>query len=394
MVKYQYIQTKANLFRFLDEIEKATWIAYDTEFISEGRYRPELCLVQVATEFGNYLLDPLRIRDLRPFWERLCEESATAIAHSCRSELEFCYREIGRFPSRVFDVQLAAAFVGHDYPLNFKTLAAETIGVEIEKSETRTDWSRRPLLNAQLEYALDDVRYLKQIADLLTQELESLGRVPWFLEETRSFCETLKASFNDDQWRKILGARVLSRDELAIVRELWTWRQEKALGKNIPPARVFRDDLILEVAKHKTADPSRVSAIRGIRGTSDSQLVKDLCEKIEVALNLPDSQKPKMKARETYPQYSLAVQLINVLIGQHCKRNRVSPRLASTTNDVRRAIAFYDGKLPEKETPRLFQGWRGELLERYVRDFLDGRYAMKFSDDLEDAPVAIKKLLD
>ena len=263
MVEYQYIQTQSDLLRFLDEIEQATWIAYDTEFISEGRYRAELCLVQTSTESGNYLLDPLRIRDMRPFWERLCREGTTSIAHSCRSELEFCYREIGRFPSRVFDVQLAAAFVGLDYPLNFKSLAVETIGAEIDKSETRTDWKRRPLLSGQLEYALNDVQYLKQIADYLTSELGKMNRISWFIEETLDYCETLKESFNDDQWRRILGTKRFSRDELAIIRELWVWRHEKALARNIPPARVFRDDMILEVAKHKTSDPKRIAVIRG-----------------------------------------------------------------------------------------------------------------------------------
>ena len=110
---YQYITSQAGLYRFLDENENATWFGYDTEFISEGRYLPELCLVQVATEFGNYLLDPLKLNDLNPFWERLCREDTLTIAHACRSELEFGFRAIKRFPAKIFDVQLAAAFVGY-----------------------------------------------------------------------------------------------------------------------------------------------------------------------------------------------------------------------------------------------------------------------------------------
>ncbi|MBP5621075.1 MAG: HRDC domain-containing protein [Thermoguttaceae bacterium] len=391
MVKYQFVQTQSGFLRFLDEIENATWIAYDTEFISEGRYIPDLCLVQVATERGYYLLDPIKLNNLRPFWERLCQENTTSIAHSCRSELEFCYRDIGRFPQRVFDVQLAAGFVGFEYPLNFKALTQQTIDVQIDKSETRTDWSRRPLLTSQLEYALNDVCYLKQIADLLTEKLENSGRTPWFLEETRSYCESLRASFVEDQWRRILGSTRRSRDELAIIRELWIWRHEKALAKNIAPGRVFRDDMILEVAKHKTADPQRIAVIRGIRGTADSYLVKELCASIDKALKLPDDQKPKMQYRDCYPQYSLATQLMNVLIGQYCKEHGVSPRLATTVADVRQAIASYEGTLPKTEKCKLFEGWRGEFLGTYVNDFLSGKYAMKFSDDLENHPLAFFK---
>lgn len=392
MVKYQFIQSQSNLYRFLDEIEKATWIAYDTEFISEGRYRAELCLVQVATEYGSYLLDPLRISDLNPFWERLCQEDTTSIAHSCRSELEFCYRAIDKFPSRIFDVQLASAFVGFEYPLNFKTLTYETIGIEIDKSETRTDWSRRPLLTSQLEYALNDVCYLKQIADFLTGKLEDAGRISWFVEETHAFCDALKSSFVDEHWRRLLGSRRYSRDELAIIRELWTWRHNKASAKNLAPTRIFRDDMILEVAKHKTYDPQRIAVIRGIRGTANSHLVKELCESVERALKLPESQKPKMKQHGAYPQYALATQLMNVLIGQYCKQHDISPRLASTVADVRQAIASYSGTLPASEKSRLFQGWREELLGEYIRDFLGGQYAMKFSDDLENQPLTFLKI--
>ncbi|MBR4750163.1 MAG: HRDC domain-containing protein [Thermoguttaceae bacterium] len=391
MVKYQFVQTQSGLLRFLDEIENATWIAYDTEFISEGRYVADLCLVQVATEYGYYLLDPLKIRDLSSFWERLCQEDTTSIAHSCRSELEFCYRAIGKFPSRVFDVQLAAAFVGFEYPLNFKSLTQQTINVQIDKSETRTDWSRRPLLTSQLEYALNDVCYLKQIADYLTTRLEEQERIPWFLEETRLFCESLLSSFDQEHWRRILGSKKYSRDELAIIRELWTWRHEKALAKNIAPARIFRDDMILEVAKHKTADPQRIAVIRGIKGTADSYLVRELCESIERALKLPEAKKPKMKTHDSYPQYSLATQLMNVLIGQYCKEYGVSARLATTVADIRQAIAFYAGTLPSSEHCKLFDGWRGELLGTYIEDFLSGKYAMKFSDKLEDHPLTFFK---
>ena len=145
-VPFQYITSQRDLSRFLAENEDADWIGYDTEFISEGRYLPELCLVQVSTPHGNYIIDSLIVDDLTPFWERVCRDDTVSLVHACRSELEFCYRSIKRFPSRIFDVQLAAAFVGLGYPLNFKTLASVTINVDLDKSETLTDWRQRPLL--------------------------------------------------------------------------------------------------------------------------------------------------------------------------------------------------------------------------------------------------------
>ena len=389
MPSYQFIASQAGLERYLEEIESATWIAYDTEFISEGRYQAELCLVQVATEFGDALLDPLKIPDLRPFWERLCQDGAISIAHSCRSELEFCYRALGRLPSRLFDVQLAAAFVGFDYPLNYKSLVHATIGVSLAKNETRTDWSRRPLTSGQLDYALHDVCHLKQIADFLTRKLEETGRTAWFLEETRDFCRSLEASFTDEHWQKLLGSKPFTSDEMAIVRELWRWRRRKALNRNIPPARIFRDDLIVELAKRKTGDPLRIAAVRGVNGSPDSTLVQELSAAIDDALSLPAEEKPKLSARPSYPQYALATQLLGILVNQYSARRGISPRLVSTTTDVRQAIAAREGTLPASETPRLLTGWRAKFLDDFIGDCLDGRFAMRFSNDLESLPLQL-----
>lgn len=387
MIQHQYIQTSAQLYRFLDEIEEVDWIAYDTEFISEGRYQAELSLVQVSTEIGNYILDPLKINDLTPFWERLCREGTTAIAHACRSELEFCYRAIGRFPSRMFDVQLAAAFVGLEYPLNFKSLTKQTIGIDIDKAETRTDWTRRPLLSAQLAYALNDVIYLKEIADYMTAELERRGRISWFLEETASYCEELRDAFTQEQWTKLLGNKRYTRDELAIVRALWTWRRQKAISRNIPSTRIIRDDLILELAKQKSSDPQRISVVRGIRSSADSLLVNELSSTIKAALSLPDSEKPKLKLNDSYPQYTMATQLLNTLVGQYCRKREIAVNLAVKVHDIRRAIARYEGVLPKDEKCKLYEGWREQLLGRYIEDFLSGRYAIVFSSDLEEQPL-------
>lgn len=387
MVQHQYIQTQAQLYRFLDEIENVDWIGYDTEFISEGRYQAELALVQVATEVGNYILDPLKINDMNPFWERLCCEGTTAIAHACRSELEFCYRAIGRFPAHIFDVQLGSAFIGLDYPLNFKSLTKLTIGVDIDKAETRTDWTRRPLLSAQLVYALNDVIYLKRIADHVKEQLEQRGRMSWFIEETQSYCDELKATFTQEQWWKILGNKRFTRDELAVVRSLWNWRRDKAISKNIPPSRILRDDLILELAKQRSSDPQRIAVVRGVKGTADSYLVNELSSAIKTALKLPDSEKPKLKFSDSYPQYSMATQLLNALVGQYCRKHEVATSVAVKVHDIRRAIARYEGVLPSDENCKLYEGWREQFLGRYIEDFLSGRYAIVFSGDLENQPL-------
>ena len=387
-VPFKFVETQGELLRFLDETDKSTWIGCDTEFISEGRYHPDLCLVQVSTETGDYILDPLTIRDLTPFWERFCREDTLAVVHACRSELEFCYRAVKRLPPKIFDVQLAAAFVGFGYPLNFKSLVAQTIRVNLEKSETLTDWSRRPLLSSQLQYALQDVCYLGQIVETLQRELDAQGRSDWFHQEMAEFADSLKTTFVDESWRKISGPTIKTRTELATVRELWRWRRDRALARNTPPHRVMRDDLIVALAKRHSADPERVAVTRGLNGKADSPWIREICGVIQKALDLPEDQKPKLETNN-YPVYKIASQLVCLLLTQYCQRRKISPSVVVTTRDVREAIAARQGTLPADIKPRLRTGWRAEFLGEFLDNVLNGRYAMQITGDLEENPLRL-----
>ena len=385
---FKFVETQSEFFRFLIETDKSAWIGCDTEFISEGRYLPDLCLVQVSTEAGDYILDPLAIRDLTPFWERFCREDTLAVVHACRSELEFCYRAVKRLPPKIFDVQLAAAFVGLGYPLNFKSLAAQTIRVNLEKSETLTDWSRRPLLSAQLQYALQDVCYLWRIVESLQRKLDAQGRSGWFQQEMSEYVASLQTTFVDESWRKITGPTIKTRTELATVRELWRWRRDRAIARNTPPHRVMRDDLIVALAKRHSADPERVAVTRGLSGKPDSPWIREICGVIQKALNLPDDQKPKMES-VNYPVYKIASQLVCLLLTQYCQRRQISPSVVMTTRDVREAIAAHQGTLPADITPRLKTGWRAEFIGEFLDNVLNGRYAMQITGELEENPIRL-----
>lgn len=374
---------------FLEELSDVSWIAYDTEFISEGRYQPDLCLVQVATAKGLYLIDALRIEDLSEFWRLLCRDSVLPIAHSCRSELEFCFRSISRIPPRMFDVQLAAAFVGLGYPLNFKSLVQEVVNIDIPKTETRSDWTRRPLLTSQLDYAIEDVIYLREIADVLGERLNKRKRQDWFEEEMRSYCQEMESSFSDGQWHKLVGKRNLSSNELAIVRELWRWRRQRAITRNCTPNRILRDDVIIELARRGSWDPNRIAVVRSLNSTATSTLVQQLSECIKRAVSLDDAEKPHDEQHSSYPQYAMATQFLNVLMAQYCQHRGVAPKLCFTAEELRKAIASHEGLLPENEISRLNQGWRREFIGDYLKKILEGRYVMQFSNDLEHNPLRL-----
>lgn len=388
---YQYITTQGHFARFLEEIENVSWIGYDTEFISEGHYRAELCLLQVATETGYYLLDTLSLPDLTPFWERVCRDDTLSIVHACRSELEFCFRAVKRFPKRIFDVQLAAAFVGLGYPLNFKSLANETIKVSLEKAETLTDWKHRPLLHSQLSYALNDVCHLRKITNYLIEKLHTMNRMEWFEEEMQDYCRELKESFTEEHWRKLVGARACSSNELTIIRDLWRWRREKALAKNVAPSRIMRDDVILNLAKRGVYAPEQIAVMRGVNGPSQSQFVQEICHVIRGTLETPEEEKPKQTVA-FYPVYKLATQLVGVLLAQYCQKRHISYQIVTTLSDIRQAIAYYEHKIPDVRQVRLLSGWRTKFLGDFLNNVLSGHYAMQLNDrSLDERPL---KLVD
>ncbi len=386
---YQYITTQEDFARFLEIIENVSWIGYDTEFISEGHYRAKLCLLQVATETGYYLLDPLSIPDLTPFWERVCRDDTLSIVHACRSELEFCFRAVKRLPQRIFDVQLAAAFVGLGYPLNFKSLANETIKVTLEKAETLTDWKHRPLLDSQLSYALNDVCHLRKIANFLIEKLHTMKRMKWFEEEMQDYCRELKEAFTEERWRKILGARAYTPNELTIIRDLWRWRDEKALAKNVAPARIMRDDVILNLARLGVYVREQIEVMRGV----NPQFVQEICFTIRGALETPEEDKPRQNLA-FYPVYKLATQLVGVLLAQYCQTKGISYQVVTTLSDIRQAIAYHEHKIKSHEVSqvRLLSGWRGEFLGDFLNNVLSGHYAMQLNDRrLDEEPL---KLVD
>lgn len=387
-MSYQFIQTQADLTSLLYETRSDDWLAFDTEFISEGKYRAELCLIQVAGPSGLSLIDAPKVGDLTPFWERLCDSHLTVIAHSCRSEMEFCFRAIGRIPNRLFDIQVAAGLVGLDYPAGFKKLGEEILGIEIPKGETRTDWRRRPLSLLQVEYALNDVYYLEAMTAKLRQMLAETGRSAWFEEEMRSYLARLCASFVDDRWLRISGCSGLGRLERAIVRELWRWRDQKASVGNRQPSRFLRDDLIVELAKRKTSEPDRIAALRGLARRADLESLKtELSAAIDRALSLPPEALPEAAVQNSYPSYQVAVQFLMTVLHNAARRSGVSIHLLASPQDARDFVAFRAGTLPAGSVSRLDAGWRRELLDGLLDDALAGKIAIRLDEPTRDDPI-------
>jgi ribonuclease D len=391
-VKHQHITTASELQRFCRELADAPSIAFDTEFVSEHSFRPELCLIQVAAADRLAVVDPQAVGDVRPFWELVAAPGHQTIVHAGREELLFCLAAVGRPPEQLFDVQIAAGLVGYEYPAGYGSLLSKLIGKRLHKGETRTDWRRRPLSEAQIEYALDDVRYLGQMADKLGARLVELGRSEWMASEMSTWQTDVEATRSGDRWWKVSGAAGLSRRGLAIVRELWKWREAEAERRNCPARRVLRDDLIVELAKRRSTDPAHIRTLRGMERGDLQRCLPQLAAAVKRALALPDDQCPQPPPREAPSNLTVLGQFLTSALASICRSAELAPSMVGTAGDVRELVAYRLGLQANGQTepPLLGRGWRAEVVGRLIDDLLAGKLAVRIADPRSDDPLTFE----
>ena len=304
-MSYTHITTPDQLAKFCDGLAQAKAIAFDTEFVSEHSYRSQLCLVQVCTPEELAVIDPLACGDLTRFWEALAAEGHETIVHAGREELGFSLTSINRCPANLVDVQIAAGLVGDEYPAGYSSLLNRELRVTMHKGETRTDWRRRPLSSQQLEYALDDVRYLIPLRDKLFERLMKQGRVAWLEAEMQAFQAEVIASRSRERWRRVSGISGMSIRSLAVAREVWRWREAEAQRRDVPARQVLRDDLLVELARKRTADVRQIRAVRGLDRGELQRFLPKIAEHIQTALDLPNDQLPHSERREVPNQITV-----------------------------------------------------------------------------------------
>ncbi len=388
-MSHEYITTAAQLAALAAALRTIDTICFDTEFVSEDTFRSDLCLIQVAAGERLAVVDPLAVGDVTPFWEAVAAEGHETVVHAGREEFCFSLAATGHRPNRLFDVQIAAGLVGYEYPAGYGSLLNKLLGLSPRKGETRTDWRRRPLSAHQIDYALDDVRYLPALRDRLREQLESLGRLPWMETEMAAWQADVENSRMRERWRRVSGTGGLSARSLAIVRELWRWREGEAERRDSPVRRVLRDDLIVELARRQTADLKRIRAVRGLERGDLQKLLPQLAERIEAALALPEDQIPRSERRELPQQLTVLGQFLSTALTSICRQARLAPSIVGTAGDLRDLIAFRLG-YPTNEPPLLAQGWRAEVVGQRIDDLLHGRTSIRIIDPRSEEPLAFE----
>jgi ribonuclease D len=362
----------------------------DTEFVGEDSYHPRLCLVQVATPERLFLIDPLSVGPLDAFWKLVIDPANLVVVHAGREEVRLCRLWAGQTPGNLFDLQIAAGLVGLAYPLSHGTLVNQVLGAQLSKGESLTEWRDRPLTPAQIRYAFDDVRYLLPLWQRLAHQLAQLRREDWAREEfTRLALAVAPEGSVDEKWRRLRGLGSLDRKRLAVVRELFAWREETAARTNRPARTIVRDDLLIEIARRNPARERDLHVIRGLPRRDLSAIL----EVVHRALALPPEQMPVVIGREIDPpQVSMVAGVLTAVLGDFCVRRRLAPNLVASASDVKALIrAKLQGEPPPADS-LLTQGWRGQHVLPELHAVLEGRRGLRIANVRADTPFDLIEL--
>jgi len=357
---------------------------FDTEFVGENTYHPHLCLVQVATSERVVLVDPLTVGPLDTFWKLIVDPANEVVVHAGREEVRLCRFWTGQTPGNLVDLQIAAGLAGLPYPLGHGALVSQVLRVQLSKNETLTEWANRPLTQAQIRYAFDDVRYLLPAWRRLSTELGKLGREDWMREEVARL--TANASPEEpspEKWRKLRGLGSLDGRRLAVVRALHAWREERAATTNRPARTIIRDDLIVEIARR---NPQRERDLHPVRGLAKRDL-DAIVKAVERARQLPREQWPEpMERDQDSPQIGWIAGVLNAALGDFCIRHFLAPNLVASSQDVKLLVRARTAGQSPPAASLLTQGWRARHVLPEMLAILDGRRSLRIVNVAGDTP--------
>lgn len=368
MQTINFVDNPAALQALSAGLAASPWIAVDTEFERSRTYYPQLCLLQVADAHRVACIDPLAIDDLGPIAAVLSNPAVLKVFHAAGQDLEVLHQHLGILPAPVFDTQLAAALLGYPEQLGYAQLVEATVGVKLEKAHTRADWSKRPLSAAELEYAGDDVRYLRGAYETLATELEKRGRGHWLDEELTALTDPKNYEIEPGQaFRRLRGWRKLRPAQQQILRRLAAWREREAMTKDRPRRWVMKDEVLLDIARRR---PGSREALAKTRGLSDKNLKCDgkrLLQEVKAGNEAPAE--TLGQARQPLPaEQAPVVDALMAVLKQCAQEAELAPALLAGRQDLERLVAG------ERELP-LLGGWRRHAAGARLLALLEGEIA-------------------
>jgi ribonuclease D len=377
------IQTTAELEVACRELAKSEFVTVDTEFLRETTFWPELCLIQMASPTLEVIVDPLaKGIDLKPFFELMADTNVVKVFHAARQDIEIIFHLGDLIPHPIFDTQVAAMVCGFGDSVSYDQLTQRITGEQLDKSSRFTDWSRRPLTEKQLDYAIADVTHLRDIYLTLKAQLEREGRSLWLTEEMAILESRETYDLHPDNAWTRLKLRLRKPQELAVLKFVAAWREREARGRNVPRSRVIKDDTIYEIAQQQPKDSEALGRLRTIpKGWERSSSGAAIIEAVLAALALPKSEMPQPQRQSHAPDgAAAAVELLKVLLRLTAEKHGVAAKVIANSDDLEKIAA--EGA---KADVQAMSGWRRDLFGETALQLISGNVALRFVDKKVEA---------
>ncbi|MGL4397029.1 MAG: ribonuclease D [Hyphomicrobium sp.] len=346
------------LHTFCKTLSADDFVTVDTEFLREQTYWPQLCLIQLAGPSGEAIVDPMAPGlDLGPFFDLMADTGIVKVFHAARQDIEIAFAKTGAVPTPVFDTQIAAMVCGFGESISYVNLVKKITGADIDKSSRFTDWSRRPLTDKQLTYALGDVTHLRDVYKSLRRDIEQSGRMSWLDEEMSSLTNPATYDTEPERAWQRLKVRVKGKKSLAVLIELAAWRERLAQSQDVPRGRILRDEALYDIANQLPASAEALGALRTLSdGFSRSHRARDIIEAVKRGVERDPKLLPKLDRNDPLSaQASATLELLKVLLRSAAADHGVAPRLIADSEDLERLAV-------EKEPDiAALKGWRRQL---------------------------------
>ncbi len=381
-MQINFIDNKEQLINICQQFSQSEFLAVDTEFFRQTTYYSILALIQICDGKQIAIVDPLAIDDLEPLMDLLYNKEITKVFHSARQDMEIFYHLKGALPEPLFDTQITAALLGYGEQIGYAPLVKQLLNIELDKSQTRTDWLKRPLSNKQIAYAADDVKYLAKLYPLQYKRLEELERLSW-LENDFNFLtdNATYAPSPDTIWRKTKGVKRLKKQKLAILKHLAGWREELAIEQNRPRRRVISDDTLIALCNNPPANAAELQEYQG--GVSEKFLQHNentILLLVKQGLKTPDKDCPKLPPIIKLSQNEEALaDCMMAIVYSSANENNISPQCLCNRKEINALIKG-------QRDLNILSGWRNELAGKSLVNFLSGNSHLQCSSGQLEMP--------
>ena len=356
----------------LSIISNGNMFAIDTEFLREKTYYPQLCLIQIAGNGIHFAIDPIAgDLDLSQLWDLLQDEAITKVFHAGRQDIEIFFHLTGKVPANIFDTQIASMVCGLGDQVGYDKLVHHFLGKTIDKSSRFTDWSKRPLSEKQISYALDDVIYLEQIYPLISAQLANEQKMSWIEEEANILKASSTYDVNVDEVYKRIKIRTNKGIILNRLKHLARFRETECQRRDLPRGRFLKDETLMDLAATAPRTVQAVAKIRGLGNQKSDWLAKQLVSLIEQADSVPKNQWPELAEKKSKERAPAAVlEMLRVLLKHVCDEAKIAPRLIASAQDLERLALSDDRSQP------ILQGWRFDVFGKQALAMKKGKIAM------------------